>query len=216
MRRPQPVGPMDPRAPRPARGPMPGPPGRPPGGQRNLAPRRQPDPRRVPPGGPRPRRTTARASRHGRTGTRNLILAGLGLATVGVLFFVVQGGSSDAPTGFVRAERDFTRAATAMSNAADNVHFGQGDPTFEAVFVANEPAMIASTATMRQVERDEDGDAARIAGDAADAAERGHNAATTLRQALYDTDVEEITDAANELRASIRELEQQRRAWGNL
>jgi hypothetical protein len=134
---------------------------------------------------------------------------------VGGWWFLLRDDSVQSPE-FVKAERNYVEAARAIPALADQIQVSKLVP-FNRQVDRRLAEMQGATDVLRRLANQEEGSAAQIAQDAANAATRGITELTRFARAIVaSANLSDAAAARSDLEATIAELERHARDWNNL
>jgi hypothetical protein len=130
-------------------------------------------------------------------------------------YFLVA--SSSPPSGEFAVARDkYADAATALTDAAETTNRLLDFPEFNVVWVASVNTMESERDVFRRLANQEEGEAAQIATNAANAATLGITSANAFRYALSKTRIDDANGARDQLESAVADLTRQAKAWQRL
>lgn len=148
---------------------------------------------------------------------RGLLLATLVVITaaVGGWYFLLNGSSP--PSGaFVVARTRYADAASAITEQAARTNRLLDFPEFNLLFDGSVATMNTEREVFRRLAGEEEGVAAQIAGDAANAATLGISSAESFRFALSKGRIDDANLARDQLESAVTDLNRQAKAWQRL
>jgi hypothetical protein len=160
---------------------------------------------------PRPQRRSSRGR------GRGIVFATLFLVTAGVGSWYFLFNGSGPPSGaFVVARNRYTGAAGAITEQAARTNRILDIDEFFDVYNGSITTMTTERDVFRRLADEEEGEAAQIATDAANAAQLGISSAEAFRFAFSRARIDDANGAREQLLSAVTDLDRQAKAWTRL